>query len=85
MRRLLRLIGPAAAGAGAVQINLVVSTALAATLLPAGSVSYIYYADRLNQLPLALIGSALGVAILPAVSRALGPPAPAGAGRGANR
>ena len=65
VKRLLSLILPAAAGAGAVQINLVVSTAMAASLLPSGSVSYIYYADRLNQLPLGLIGIGLGTVLLP--------------------
>jgi putative peptidoglycan lipid II flippase len=72
VKRLLALIWPAAAGAGAVQINLVVSTALAATLLPPGSVSYIYYADRLNQLPLGLIGIGLGTVLLPTISHQLG-------------
>jgi len=72
VKRLLTLIWPAAAGAGAVQINLVVSTALAARLLPAGSVSYIYYADRLNQLPLGLIGIGLGTVLLPTISKLLG-------------
>ena len=72
VKRLLALIWPAAAGAGAVQINLVVSTALAAKLLPAGSVSYIYYADRLNQLPLGLIGIGLGTVLLPTISHLLG-------------
>ena len=72
VKRLLALIWPAAAGAGAVQINLVVSTALAAKLLPAGSVSYIYYADRLNQLPLGLIGIGLGTVLLPTISHQLG-------------
>ena len=72
VKKLLSLIWPAAAGAGAVQINLVVSTALAAKLLPEGSVSYIYYADRLNQLPLGLIGIGLGTVLLPTVSRHLG-------------
>ncbi|WP_342657481.1 murein biosynthesis integral membrane protein MurJ [Sphingomonas sp. NY01] len=72
VKRLLALIGPAAAGAGAVQINLVVSTALAASLLPEGSVSYIYTADRLNQLPLGLIGIGLGTVLLPTISRLLG-------------
>jgi putative peptidoglycan lipid II flippase len=72
VKRLLALIGPAAAGAGAVQINLVVSTALAASLLPSGSVSYIYAADRLNQLPLGLIGIGLGTVLLPTISRLLG-------------
>ncbi|KQT32819.1 murein biosynthesis protein MurJ [Sphingomonas sp. Leaf412] len=72
VRKLLKLIGPAAAGAGAVQINLVVSTALAASLLGAGSVSYIYFADRLNQLPLGLIGIGLGTVLLPTISAQLG-------------
>jgi putative peptidoglycan lipid II flippase len=72
VKRLLRLIGPAAAGAGAVQFNLLISTALAAKLLPAGSVSYIYYADRLNQLPLGLVGIGLGTVLLPTISHQLG-------------
>ena len=71
MRRLFKLVLPAAAGAGATQINLVVSTALAGRLLDPGSISYIYYADRLNQLPLGLIGIGLGTILLPTVSRLL--------------
>jgi putative peptidoglycan lipid II flippase len=72
VKRLLKLVIPAAAGAGAVQINLLVSTALAGRLLEAGSISYIYYADRLNQLPLGLIGIGLGTILLPTISRQLG-------------
>ena len=72
VKRLMSLIWPTAAGAGAVQINLVISTALAASLLSAGSVSYIYYADRLNQLPLGLIGIGLGTVLLPTISAQLG-------------
>src|SRR5690349_6060281 len=72
VRRLMRLIAPAAAGAGAVQFNLLVSSALATGLLPHGSVSYIYYADRLNQLPLGLIGIGLGTVLLPTISHQLG-------------
>ncbi|MEO6040944.1 MAG: murein biosynthesis integral membrane protein MurJ [Croceibacterium sp.] len=72
VKRLLALIWPAAAGAGAVQINLVISTALAAALLPHGSVTYIYLADRVNQLPLGLIGIGLGTVLLPTISRQLG-------------
>lgn len=71
VRQLLKLIIPAAAGAGAVQINLIVSTALAGRLLDPGSISYIYYADRLNQLPLGLIGIGLGTILLPTISRLL--------------
>jgi len=71
IRQLLKLILPAAIGAGAVQVNLAVSTALAGGLLDPGSISYIYYADRLNQLPLGLIGIGLGTILLPTVSRQL--------------
>ncbi|KQM22139.1 murein biosynthesis integral membrane protein MurJ [Novosphingobium sp. Leaf2] len=72
VKQLLKLILPAAAGAGAVQINLVISTAIAAKLLAHGSVTYIYMADRLNQLPLGLIGIGLGTVLLPTISRQLG-------------
>lgn len=72
VRALMKLILPAAAGAGAVQINLVISTALAGYLLDEGSISYIYYADRLNQLPLGMIGIGLGTILLPTLSRLLG-------------
>ncbi|MGL4314426.1 MAG: murein biosynthesis integral membrane protein MurJ [Sphingomonas sp.] len=85
VRRLLALIWPAAAGAGAVQINLVVSTALAASLLSHGSVTYIYLADRVNQLPLGLIGIGLGTVLLPTVSRLLGAGDEAGAMNMQNR
>jgi putative peptidoglycan lipid II flippase len=71
IRQLLKLILPAAVGAGAVQVNLAVSTALAGGLLDPGSISYIYYADRLNQLPLGLIGIGLGTILLPTISRQL--------------
>lgn len=72
VRQLLSIIGPAAVGAGAVQFNLLISTALAARFLPEGAVSFLYYADRLNQLPLGLIGIGVGTALLPALSRQLG-------------
>lgn len=72
VRQLMKLILPAAVGAGAVQVNLAVSTALAGGLLDAGSISYIYYADRLNQLPLGIIGIGLGTILLPTISRLLG-------------
>ncbi|MDI1297438.1 MAG: lipid II flippase MurJ, partial [bacterium] len=49
-----------------------ISTSLAARFLPQGAVSYLYYADRLNQLPLGLIGIGVGTAILPALSRQIG-------------
>jgi putative peptidoglycan lipid II flippase len=68
VRKLLRLMLPGAFGAGVMQINLVVSTAMA-SLLPSGTVAYLNYADRLNQLPLAVVGFAVGTAILPSLSR----------------
>ncbi|BBC98750.1 MULTISPECIES: murein biosynthesis integral membrane protein MurJ [Sphingobium] len=71
VRELLRKILPAAAGAGASQINLLISTALSGWLLASGSITYIYYADRLNQLPLGLIGIGLGTILLPTISRML--------------
>lgn len=71
VREMLRLIVPAAAGAGASQINLLISTSLAGSLLASGSITYIYYADRLNQLPLGLIGIGLGTILLPTISRLL--------------
>jgi putative peptidoglycan lipid II flippase len=71
IKTLMKLILPAATGAGAVQINLAISTALAGGLLQSGSISYIYYADRLNQLPLGMIGIGLGTVLLPTVSRLL--------------
>lgn len=72
VRRLLAIFGPAVLGAGATQVNLLVSTLLAARFLPQGSVSWLYYADRLNQLPLGLIGIGVGTALLPTLSRLLG-------------
>ena len=68
VKRMLRLMLPGVFGAGVTQLNLVVSTAVA-SLLPSGAVSYLYYADRLNQLPLAVVGIAVGTAILPSLSR----------------
>ena len=68
VRRTLAVMAPGTIGAGVTQLNLLISTALA-SLLPSGSVSYLYYADRLNQLPLGVVGIAVGTAILPSLSR----------------
>ncbi|MHA1568061.1 MAG: murein biosynthesis integral membrane protein MurJ, partial [Alphaproteobacteria bacterium] len=70
VKRLLRLMLPGAIGAGVVQINLVVDVILA-SLLASGSVSYLYYADRVNQLPIGVVGVAVGTALLPLLSRQL--------------
>lgn len=71
VRELLRLVAPGAVGAGVTQINLLVDTVIA-TLLPTGAVSYLYYADRVNQLPLGVIGVAIGTALLPLMARQIG-------------
>jgi len=68
VRRTLAVMAPGTIGAGVTQLNLLISTALA-SFLPSGSVSYLYYADRLNQLPLGVVGIAVGTAILPSLSR----------------
>jgi putative peptidoglycan lipid II flippase len=68
VKRTLAVMAPGTVGAGVTQLNLLISTALA-SLLPGGSVSFLYYADRLNQLPLGVVGIAVGTAILPPLSR----------------
>ena len=83
VRRLCMLMVPGLIGSSVNQINLAVSTILAS--LHPGAVSYIYYADRLYQLPLALIGSAIGVVLLPALTRSLRGDEPAVALRMQNR
>ena len=68
VKKVLKLMIPGTIGAGVMQINLLVDMILA-SLLPAGALSYLYYADRLNQLPLSLFGVAIGTALLPPLSR----------------
>ncbi|MBL8658377.1 MAG: murein biosynthesis integral membrane protein MurJ [Rhodospirillales bacterium] len=70
VRLLVRRALPVALGAGIYQVNLTINTALA-SWLPAGSVSYLFYADRVNQLPLGIVGIAVGTALLPLLSRQL--------------
>ncbi|HUA54325.1 MAG TPA: murein biosynthesis integral membrane protein MurJ, partial [Candidatus Sulfotelmatobacter sp.] len=84
VRQFLRVLGPAALGAGVVQINLFVDT-LIASFLPTGAISYLYYADRLNQLPLGVIGIAIGTVLLPEMSRHLRRGDHAAASHGQNR
>ncbi|MFC0266514.1 murein biosynthesis integral membrane protein MurJ [Kushneria aurantia] len=68
VRRILRLMGPAMFGVSVSQINLLLDTVLA-SLLVGGSVSWLYYSDRLVELPLGVFGVAIGTVILPALSR----------------
>jgi len=67
VKRLFVLAAPAAIAGGALQINVVVSQALAS--FEEGAITYLTVADRLYQLPLGLIGIAVGVAMLPRLSR----------------
>ncbi|HET9640150.1 MAG TPA: murein biosynthesis integral membrane protein MurJ [Allosphingosinicella sp.] len=80
VRELFTLVLPATLAGGTYYISQFFY-AYFATRLPEGSLLILGQADRLNQLPLALIGSALGVAILPSVSRAIGRSDEAGAGQ----
>lgn len=70
MKKVFTLMGPGVLGAGVMHINLFVDLILG-SLLGAGSISYLYYADRLNQLPLGVVGIAVGTALLPMLARAL--------------
>ena len=79
VKQLLMLIAPAAVGAGAMQLNLLIDIFLAARFLPEGSVSWLFYADRLNQLPIGVIGVAVGTVLLPDIARRLGSDDSAGA------
>ena len=71
VRQFVRVVVPATLGAGVYQISAFIDTFFL-TRLGTGSMSYFNYADRLNQLPLGVIGAALGTAILPQVSRHVG-------------
>lgn len=70
VKRLLKRIAPVAVGAGIYQISLLIDTVIA-SLLVSGSISYLFYADRLVQLPLGVVGVAVGTALLPLLSRQL--------------
>jgi putative peptidoglycan lipid II flippase len=69
IKRLLKLMVPGLLSGGVTQINLVIGTIIA-TSFPA-AVSYLYYADRVFQLPLGIIGAAVGVVLLPTMTRSL--------------
>lgn len=70
-RVFFRRLGPAILTTGALQVAIFADTIIA-TFLPAGSLSHLYFADRLYQLPIALIGVALGTVVLPDVGRRAG-------------
>lgn len=67
IKHFFKKLVPGIIGSNVLQINLLLDSIFASTT--AGAVSYLYYADRVNQLPLAMIGIAIGVALLPSLSR----------------
>ena len=68
-RKILAMMGPALLGVGVAQLSLVINTQIASHL-SAGSVSWISYADRLMEFPIALLGVALGVVLMPQLAAA---------------
>lgn len=68
LKRMLKLLGPVVLGLAVAQINIVVSTTLA-TLLAEGSVTYLFYSMRLIHFPVGVFGVAMGMAVLPSLSK----------------
>ena len=68
VRRILALMAPAAVGVSVSQVSLLINT-IFASFLETGSVSWLYYADRLMEFPTALLGVALGTVLLPSLSK----------------
>ncbi|MGZ4959006.1 MAG: murein biosynthesis integral membrane protein MurJ [Methylomonas sp.] len=68
VRRILKLMAPAIFGVSVVQLNLLVDT-LFASFLTSGSVSWLYYSDRLVEFPLGIFGVAISTVILPSLSK----------------
>jgi len=67
-RRVLKIMAPATFGVSVAQISLLLNT-IFASYLPGGSVSWLYYADRLMELPAGMLGVALGTILLPSLSK----------------
>lgn len=68
VKKVLKLMGPAIFGASVGQINLMFDQIIA-TLLPLGSISWLYFSDRLMELPLGVFGVGIATVVLPALSR----------------
>jgi len=68
VKRILKLMTPAIFGVSVSQVNLLLDTVIA-SFLPTGSVSWLYYSDRLSELPLGVFAVALGTVIMPSLSR----------------
>ncbi|MBV2234441.1 MAG: murein biosynthesis integral membrane protein MurJ [Sterolibacterium sp.] len=68
VNRILKLMAPAVLGVSVAQISLLINTVFA-SFLPVGSVSWLYYADRLMEFPAGLLGAALGTILLPSLAK----------------
>ena len=68
VRRILKLMAPAAFGVSISQVSLLINT-IFASFLVSGSVSWLYYADRLMEFPAGMLGVALGTILLPSLSK----------------
>ncbi|MCL4132023.1 UNVERIFIED_CONTAM: hypothetical protein GTU68_061224 [Idotea baltica] len=75
VRRILKLMAPAILGSSVAQINLLLDTVIA-SFLAVGSLSWLYYSDRLMEFPLGILGVTLGTIILPRLSREHGKRSP---------
>jgi putative peptidoglycan lipid II flippase len=68
VKLLMKRMLPVAIGAGVYQLNMFASTIIA-SFVSVGAVSWLYYADRVNQLPVGIVGVAVGIVLLPMLSR----------------
>jgi putative peptidoglycan lipid II flippase len=84
VRQFFRALGPATVGSAGVQLALFADTIIA-SFLATGALSALYYADRINQLPIGVIGIAAGTVVLPEMSRRLAAGDEAGATNAQNR
>jgi len=84
VKRFFKALGPAVVGSSGVQIAVLADTIIA-SFLAAGALSALYYADRLNQLPIGVIGIAAGTVVLPEMARRLAAGDEAGAQHAQNR
>jgi putative peptidoglycan lipid II flippase len=84
VRKFFRALGPATIGSGGVQLALFADTIIA-SFLPAGALSALYYADRIDQLPIGVIGIAAGTVLLPEMARRIAAGDEAGALNAQNR
>lgn len=82
--RFFKALGPATLGSMGVQLAMFADTIIA-SFLPSGSLSALYYADRLNQLPIGVIGIAIGTVLLPEMASRLAAGDDAGAKRAQSR